>query len=684
MNKTSVENTNFDELDYKDLTDQLYGNMIGGVVITALAYFALVILFQGLTPQWMIFGLELAMWAIVIARFIDWFYWHKRPPTLENASSYKLRFKILALLTGICWAVAACTLFPYQTLEERYFMLLALGSMTGGAVIVLSGSRILSISYPSLLILPISAMSFFSGVYSLEIVGVLGIGYWLMMLNVGQRASKNTRQTIHFKNQQLAMRKQMENERNELATAYKQLSIANANLDAVNADLENKVEERTSEIYRLSNLDPLTGLLNRTALLKQLQSYIDADSEQAIAVLFVDLNGFKAINDSLGHHIGDQVLTEIASRLEKYSEQNSICRWGGDEFVVLASHQSFNATLAFVKSLLKDISEAIVIDGNVLQIDACIGVSLYPEHDETATGLIEKADVAMYKNKREIGAGMLFYDQQLKAELVKEQVLLTGLKQAMARTQLYLVYQPIIDAKTRKPWGVEALIRWNFDSNLIRPDEFIPLAEKTGVILDIGQWVLIEACSQHTKWQHAADSELSVNVSAVQLSSANFPAVVEKALIVSGLAPSKLHLEITETAIMDYESDVLNTIHTIRKLGVKVSIDDFGTGYSSLSQLKSVPANTLKIDRAFVTDVAEDNDVMVRAALLIAFEYKYQTVAEGIETPDQARYLLQAGVDLFQGYLFSKPLGADELDGWWQDNQNGVDCFSAESETYSI
>lgn len=655
------------DLNLRDRTDYLYSQNLNGALIAALAFFALVIYFADAAPAELKNILIASMSMVFIGRVIDWMYWKFRPAMASTAFYYNLRFKVLAICTGVVWAFGACLLFEYQTTDEKYFTMVAIGSMTGGSVIVFATSKLVSAVYPSLLLLPLSLTAIFTGDESMEKVGILAALYWVIMLVMSRRASIMSKESIRFKNDQVLLRSQIESERNELARAYAKLRDANRELDETNLTLEDKVIERTEQIELLSSVDSLTNLLNRHALLQSLDKQIEDASLQKLAVLFIDLNGFKSINDALGHHIGDEVLKRVATRLSKESGVKLLCRWGGDEFVLVTAYENDYLTRNYAERILSVIAEPIDVEENTLKTDASIGVSLYPEHANTPGQLTQQADVAMFKQKRSKGEGVLFYNDELQLEVVEQQRLLSGLKQSIKQHQLFLVYQPIINASDDSIWGFETLVRWQFKSQLIRPDEFIPLAEKTGFIVEMGMWVLHRACSEFTLLPNHHNKHLSVNVSATQLNDKNFIVRLTQILESTTFDPQRLHLEITESELMGGDEQVIDTLNQVRKMGISMSIDDFGTGYSNLSQLTRLPATTIKIDKSCISGALGGNDVIVRASLLIANEFQYVTVAEGVETLEQADFLKDRGIDLLQGFYFAKPMQLNEAGEWLEE-----------------
>ena len=483
------------------------------------------------------------------------------------------------------------------------------------------------------------------------------------------RAAEISKQAVRFKNEQVILRSQVENERNELARAYARLRDANNELDQANLTLADKVAKRTAQIERLTKLDTLTGLLNRSVFITELNQLINTYPDNPLAVLFVALKGFKAINDALGHRVGDEVLRTVSERLSKLAQEASVCRWGGGEFVLAINYTTEQSTLKYTKDLLKKVTTPIDVDGHFLKLDASIGIALYPEHAKLPIELAEKGDVAMYKVKKFKGEGIQTYNEELKTEVVNEQRLITGLRESIKQHQLFIVYQPIIDSKTREVWG-EALVRWQFQTELVRPDQFIPLAEKSGFILELGLWVLEQACTELLLLEDCQNKHLTVNVSALQMQTENFFAQVQSVLETTGFDPHKLHLEITESALMTDDEQVMESVMSLKAMGISLSIDDFGTEYSNLSQLTVIPANSLKIDKIFVDASAKERDVILRAVSLIASELKFLTVAEGVETDQQVIEITARGIDLLQGYYFAKPMNLGKLAQWLKQQSN--------------
>jgi diguanylate cyclase (GGDEF)-like protein len=426
-----------------------------------------------------------------------------------------------------------------------------------------------------------------------------------------------------------------------------------------------------AEIRHLAHHDALTGLANRSLLDGRLQQAI-ADARrggQHLAVLFIDLDRFKNINDSLGHHVGDELLVQVAGRLRaEVRETDTVARLGGDEFVIALQGVGGPSDAARItEGILATLSAPYVVGGTELHATPSIGISLFPDDAEDANALLRNADTAMYHAKSVGRANYQFFTDGLNQSTTVRLELENSLRRAIGRNEFELWYQPLHDARGAALNGFEALVRWRRDDNLlVMPDSFIPVAEDTGMIVELGQWVLREACRQARMWSDlgALRPRIAVNLSARQLRDPNFAETVGKILAETGLEPSMLELEITESSVMDRPDEAVALLRDLKALGVGIAIDDFGTGYSSLSYLKMFPLDRLKIDGSFVCDIHNDpNDsAIVSAAVSLAHNLGLPVVAEGVETEAQARHLVGLGCDELQGYHFSRPMPAVEAD----------------------
>ncbi len=425
-----------------------------------------------------------------------------------------------------------------------------------------------------------------------------------------------------------------------------------------------RFEERLSF---LAQYDVLTGLPNRALFYDRLKQAVGrARREQAmVGLMFLDLDRFKQINDTLGHAAGDRVLKVVADRLKGFlREVDTIARLGGDEFTVVIEGVSQPEQLSGVAEKIRNaLAEPVRVDGRDMSVSASIGITLYPRDGEDIEQLIKNADIAMYHAKHRGGRQQFqFYDQGM-APLAAEQLELeTRLRRAIEKREFVLHYQPVVDLASGRIGGMEALVRWQSPGGLIPPANFIPLAEESGLILDIGRWVLHAACTQARKWQREGlpPLRLAVNLSPLELRQENLLAAVAEILRESGLAAQYLELEITENTMMDRSHDTVVALTRLEQLGVQLAIDDFGTGYSSLAYIKQFPIHSLKIDRTFVRDITTDGDdaAIVSAMIAMAKSLGLRVVAEGVETRQQLEFLRAAGCHAYQGYYFSVPLPA--------------------------
>ena len=438
-----------------------------------------------------------------------------------------------------------------------------------------------------------------------------------------------------------------------------------------------QAEER---IHHLAYYDALTGLPNRTLFTKLVdQALTVAQRNKAHGcLLFIDLNRFKLINDTLGRAVGDELLTEVARRFRGVlRDQDVVARLSGDEFAVALFDigQHFEASRVAHK-LLGTLTAPFMIAGHDLRVGGSIGISVYPQDGGDAETLLRLADIAMYRAKQGAAADgdpVAFYSQDMNQGMQERMRIESGLRNALGNGQLLLHYQPKFDIGSGEIIGAEALVRWcHPERGLVPPAEFIPLAEATGLVVQVGEWVLEAACAQAQAWKERGlpPIRLAVNVSAREFTSA-LPGRVRETLERYGLEPSWLELEITESTLMHNIERVIGIMDRITALGVTLSLDDFGTGYSSLSYLKRFPIDTLKIDRSFTTGLPGDaNDCAIASTIIsIARQLNHKVIAEGVETREQLAFLQQAGCDEVQGYLFSRPLPAEEFEVALRENR---------------
>jgi len=428
--------------------------------------------------------------------------------------------------------------------------------------------------------------------------------------------------------------------------------------------------ELSSKLHRLATTDSLTGLMNRHKFQERLaESLRDAEEgDSRLALLSIDMDGFKGINDTLGHLVGDDTLREIAERLRDVAGAQSVFRLGGDEFCVLVSEldgaqQANDLAVTIHESLCRRYE----LDDAEFQLGASIGVALYPEHAETSTALLAFADTAMYHAKSNM-LGVCGYESGLTEELVAVANMKNLLAAALDRDEFFLVYQPQTELSTGVVVGVEALLRWRSDGKVVSPGQFIPMLEQTRLILPVGRWLMREVCRQLRDWtDRGFDVRISVNVSVVQFHDDGFADSVTSAIDEFGVDPSRLDFEVIEGVLIENISEVVDRLLELKQHGATVSIDDFGTGYSSLAYLRQLPLDKLKIDREFVKDFPHTDDGTIAANIIaLAKSLDLEIVAEGVETQEQLEFLISHRCDSYQGFLHSRPMEPTEAEEYLQ------------------
>lgn len=620
----------------RDAAALLYENGFSGILISVITSSFLVFAF---TEQ--AFHHKFIWWLVMTAllgvRLIDWFLWRKQAQGKPfDGKRWTRRFILGVHLTAILWSIYLVGVILVAELIETSAAIIAVSAMAGGAATVLAGHKKTAMFYSITLLVPASCVLMLSAEDAKQVLGILGMCFGFVMLVISMKSADFTKKAIRLKHENVELL----------------------------AHMEEQVEERTKRIYELSNLDPLTGLYNRSAFTDSFKGFLsEADQHnKRVALLFVDLDGFKKINDSFGHEIGDQILRKTAERLaEEVGDRAHLCRWGGDEFLVVLDDVTEQEAKKRGQQIIDCLSVEHETTEAILAVGATLGVALYPTHSKMDSELIQFADTAMYHQKKISSGSVCVFYEDLLTQHNYELLLKAGLSEAIERQELRLVFQPIVNSKTGRPQSFEALLRWNFNGKEIPPDQFIGIAEQYGLIQRIGAWVLREACRVAAQWQGLNALPVCVNVSVIQLQDPDFLKLVHKVLEDTQLDPKLLTIEITESVFATDKEMICEKISALQALGISVSIDDFGTGYSSLSVMQDLSVNTVKIDRAFINKLDGTGFAIVTAVIHAARFLKFEVVAEGVETEAQKQRLADIGVPKLQGFYFSRPIELDDL-----------------------
>ncbi len=434
--------------------------------------------------------------------------------------------------------------------------------------------------------------------------------------------------------------------------------------------IDEALRDQQSQIAYMAFHDPLTGLANRSLFYDRMEKSLSRAKRNNtnLALLLIDIDRFKNINDSLGQEAGDLFLKKVADILKNVlRDTDTIARLGGDEFIVVLENVNDALSIENVaQKLLDSLAKPVSILGNEITCTASIGISLFPKDGQSTDKLLRSADLAMYRAKSSGKNRLQFFLSAMTDTAMNYLLLENELRKAIEKNDLVLHYQPQIDLSTNQIVGVEALVRWEHPvRGLISPMEFIPLAEETGLIEPIGEWVLYHACKSFSRWKNKGLDlgKIAINLSARQFRQENFENILENILVKTGLAARYLELEITETSVMENAGKTVNLLHDLNKMGLSLAIDDFGTGYSSLSYLKKFPIHKLKVDRSFIKDVDRDEGgaAITKSIIDLGHNMSLEVIAEGVERETQKKWLIDKGCDQVQGYFYSKPLSEDEL-----------------------
>lgn len=443
--------------------------------------------------------------------------------------------------------------------------------------------------------------------------------------------------------------------------------------------LESLVALRTEQLFNRANYDALTQLPNRHLLVDRLKHGIDyAERESTkMALMFLDLDRFKIINDSLGHSIGDELLVKVAETLKKIVRRaDSVCRWGGDEFVILLEHFQKNDEIEpLAEKIISALSQPFEVSGHQLHVSTSIGIARYPDDGKDTNTLLKHADMSMYKAKEQGPGRYCFFEEAMLDGSVERLSLEIRLRKALDQKSFHLVYQPQIATDTGAVCGIEALIRWQDEKlGLLNPIQFLPVAEDVGLMNQLSLWVLEEACRQNKEWQDkgATAQPIAVNLPASFIAHPNSVAKIKDILERTGLLPRYLEIEITENTFITNTDHAIKVLETLKNMGISIAVDDFGTGYSSMSYLRDLPVGTLKIDGSFIRQLGQSdaNDGIIESIITLGKSLDLTLVAECVESQEQAKILKELGCDVIQGYYYSKPLSPEKTEAFLLEKAN--------------
>jgi diguanylate cyclase len=591
------------------------------------------------------------VFTVSLLRFILVIHYEKNNATLltETQIRYWQRLFVIGLYTAGClWVYILLFSFQKTSYEDRYLVTLIASALASGATAVIAPLKIAGKVYVTLLLVPCIVAWYFASDDG-TIIALLGSMFCIVML-----ISHNNNHTILLQS---------------LILQYQNSQLIN-DLQELNTTLEFRVNERTQALKQQAHRDSLTGLFNRRGLTEWIEHNLNPRSTDEAAVLFLDLDRFKQINDAMGHDAGDQVLQTIAYRFRELCPTNAILgRWGGDEFLVVIQHHSGVRRIAdtLAKELIRVATDPLEIGRESLGLGLSVGIAYFPTDATDYNDVIQAADLTVAEVKRSGRGQTLAYNQTYAETQRRRFDLSRALSDAIQQHRLHLFYQPIVDAKTGQVKALEALTRWEHPVlGDIDPEEFIRLAEDTDKIIALGDWALTTACLQAKEWMKAPNPpKVAVNISIKQLLATNFYKKVLHILATTELPPTQLVLEVTESLFADEHSEsTLKTVTELRHAGIEIQVDDFGTGYSSLSRLDQFPVTAIKIDKSFIAQMNKKGKVIIESAIMIAHRMGFDVIAEGVETKEQATRLTELGVTNMQGFYFSRPNKIPHLDAF--------------------
>ncbi|SFR10472.1 diguanylate cyclase (GGDEF) domain-containing protein [Poseidonocella sedimentorum] len=624
---------------------------IGVNLIAGLGVIAIIISYGGAIAEMVPWIAALTALTVIraIATAIDLRCLHGEEPLSPKRLRWMIATYALGLSLGwVLWTALTYIAMQSDIVAVRFTALIVISALAAGATGILAPVLTIGRAYIFMMLLQGSLQLALSPERDI-VLAILGIVFAIVML------------VSHSNNHQVlrrSLRLQFEN-----SALIGDLTDQRSKLEELNSSLEERVQRRTRELKRLSENDGLTGIYNRRGILDWVDSRYGAVEEgHAYLCVFIDLDRFKQINDGMDHAVGDRVLVEVANRLRVAAPKDAaLCRWGGDEFVLLIElpeEVCHEAGAEFIEAVRPQVEDTMSIDGRELQVGFSAGMSISGPSPDAVRESIRSADLAMAEIKRRGRGGARYFSEELFAEQKRNFLIAQRLKHAVSYREFSLAFQPIVSARAAQVDSCEVLLRWSTPSiGPVGPDEFISIAEDTGDIVAIGEYVLDTACAAMTSGIISrAVPTVAVNVSLRQLVSQKFSSRVRSILDSHGMPASKLILEVTENIFEDRNREVVAwVLHELSDMGIAVHIDDFGTGYSSLSRLNEMPIAALKIDKSFVQNMSKQETAIIQGSVMIADRFNIETIAEGVETLEQARKLQAMGVTSLQGYFFGKP-----------------------------
>ena len=663
--------------------------VISGAILTAAFYYQQA---GNIILLWVALICLIACIRIVISRH---FFLQQKAGFNRLALNFWLNaYTISALACGLSWASLVLfipTTISPVSISVMYLIFFALMAETITTMPVILRAYY---AYTSPIFLAAFLFPFFTASREMLYLSIVSAVYFLFIVTTGRILNKRYIQnfSLHLENDELIDKLHDENIQKELAQTKlvdhqheleKTVKLRTKELSEINATLVNEINERLrieASFKHQAHHDALTSLPNRLLLDARLNHAIERAKRGnlQVAVMFLDLDHFKTINDSLGHDVGDKLLVSMSKRLLNcIREDDTVARLGGDEFIIIIEQVHDISDLdPLLKKIMKVTAEAIVIDKHELSTSASIGISIYPDDGINAEQLMRNADAAMYYVKENGRHKYHFYTRELTTTAYDRVTLETDLKKALGTDQILVYYQPQISLKTKKITGVEALVRWQHpELGLLQPKQFLTIAEQCDLINTIGETVLAIACKQIVKWKNLGlpIETVAVNIAGNQIHHSKLVEIVDNILQQTKCKTEWLELEITEDFILKKTQQAISTLQQLRDLGVSLAIDDFGTGYSSLSYLKQLPINKIKIDRSFVRDLSNDmaDAALVQAIIAMGKKLQLKLIAEGVENGSHEIFLAAHNCDYAQGHYYSKPLPADEIEKLFTTNSDG-------------